>query len=238
MNTEQCVVEGEHFSRTVWFSAGPKETNHPLCVFLDGEHYLETVQALSIVEKAMVNGHLPQMSLPFVSHNGAAARHEDYTCNDSFASFVADDLVRWAKTRVPSITSGGNVICGISLSGLASAHIALTFPNVFSSSLCQSGSFWWNRQRFAELARTHSKISPRFWLSVGDKETEDDVRHPPTEMHQEISQIAGVESAADTLRGGSAEVRYHQYSGGHEFGPWIDELEEALQWVIGNAPAS
>lgn len=53
MNPEQLVVEGRDYTRAIWFAAGPKETAHPLCVFLDGEYYLERVGALAILEESI-----------------------------------------------------------------------------------------------------------------------------------------------------------------------------------------
>lgn len=232
MAIEQVDFEAGGYRRTVWFSAGPDRTNHPLCVFLDGDHYLESVGAEAILRESIAAGRIPQMSFAFVAHHSAAARHEDYTCNDRFAGFVARHLLAWAVGRVPSIASEGNIVCGLSLSGLASAHIALTFPQVFSRSLCQSGSFWWRQQRFATLAREHAPTSgSRYWLSVGDEETEEDVSHPPTAMVQGVSQITGVVSAVEGLRAGGAEVEYHLLRGGHAFGPWADELGDALRWL-------
>lgn len=79
MALEQVIVEGRDYARAVWFSAGPKQINHPLCLFLDGEHYLESVGAPSILEESIANGLIPPMSFAFVAHNGPQARHEDYT---------------------------------------------------------------------------------------------------------------------------------------------------------------
>jgi enterochelin esterase family protein len=209
---------------------GP-QTSHALCVFLDGEYYLEKVGALAIIERALASGTLPPMSFVFVPSNGAQSRHEDLVCNDRYARFVAEDLLTWARSRLGSIRAEGNLICGLSLSGLASAHAALMHPGVFSAALSQSGSFWWDDRRFARLAANHSGIGSRHWLSVGDEETQEDVSHPPTGMHQRVSQIAGVQSAASALRAGGAEVRHRVYRGGHAFDPWRDELGEALAWL-------
>lgn len=234
MHAEQVTIEGRDYTRTVWFSAGPKHKSHRLCVFLDGEYYLEKVGALAIVEKSLASGRIHSMSFVFVPSNGPQSRHEDFVCNDRYARFVAEDIVQWAKSQSDSVRGEGNLVCGLSLSGLASAYAALNHPKVFSSALSQSGSFWWSERRFASLARKHRGIESRYWLSVGDEEIQEDVSHPPTGMHQGVSQLAGVQSAVAALRAGGAEVRHHVYRGGHAFDPWRNELADALQWLVGS----
>lgn len=232
MSAQEFTVEGKNFTRKVWFVSGPKDIKHPLCVLLDGEFYMGEVDVLPLLEDLMSRGDIPHMSYAIVSNNGNQSRHDDYTCNDKFSSFIAEDLVSWARNQVSTVNDRGNVICGLSLSGLASAHIALTYPKVFSYSLCQSGSFWFKRNYFSSLVAEYAPVESRFWLSVGDKEVDEDVRHPPSNMHQEFSQIAGVQSALKALEESSATVNYHQYSGGHELGPWHDELGDALAWLL------
>lgn len=234
MNTEQITVEGRDYTRTVWFHAGPPGIDHALCVFLDGEYYLERVGAPAILESAIAGGRLRPMSFVFIPSNGPESRHEDFVCNEKYARFVAEDVLQWAGNQLGSISAEGNLICGLSLSGLASAHAALTYPRVFPSALSQSGSFWWSERRFASLASALPDIKSRHWLSVGDEEVAEDVSHPPTGMHQRVSQIIGVQSAVDALRAKGAEVRHHVFHGGHAFDPWRDELADALQWLVGN----
>jgi len=233
MDIEQFEIKGKDYTRAAWFLPGPSQ-KHRLCVVLDGEHYLKSMNMLSILQESMAAGRIPQMSVVFLSHNGAQSRHEDYICHERFARYVAEDVVSWARGQLSSIVNERHLVCGVSLSGLASAHIALTFPQVFSSALCQSGSFWWSRKHFAGLPGNYAPIESRFWLSVGDKEVDEDVHHPPTNMHQEFSQIVGVQSAADALKARGATVNYHLFHGGHEFGPWTAELGDALQWLVGS----
>jgi enterochelin esterase family protein len=232
MNTEKAVVKGNDFTRTIWFSPGPKDTAHPLCIFLDGEHYREGIDAPSTLKKLIADGLIPQMSVAFVSHNGTQSRHEDYTCNDRFARYVSEDIFRWAKNQVPTIRDSGNLICGVSLSGLASAHIALLSPHLFSMALCQSGSFWWERKQFANIARERPLIGSRFWLSVGNKETQESATHQPTGMRQEFSQVEGVQMAVEALKASGAEVKHHIFNGGHSYEPWKAELRDALRWLV------
>lgn len=129
-----------------------------------------------------------------------------------------------------------HLICGLSLSALAAAHVALLYPSRFPAALCQSGSFWFEPEAFARLVRERPPTRTRFWLSVGDEETEASVRHPPTGLFQGISQIAGVERARAALEDGGAAVRFHRFRGGHTFAPWRAELGEALPWLLGPEP--
>src|SRR3712207_2162258 len=99
---------------------------------------------MAVLEEAIANERIPPMSFVFVPSNGPQSRHEDFVCNDRYARFVAEDVVKWARNGLSSIRSEGNIVCGLSLSGLASAHAVMRYPHVFSSALSQSGSFWWN----------------------------------------------------------------------------------------------
>jgi hypothetical protein len=75
-------------------------------------------------------------------------------------------------------------------------------------------------------------VKTRFWLSVGDEETDAKVSHPPTGLFQSISQIAGVERARAVLEETGGEVNCHRYRGGHTFESWRAELSDALQWLL------
>lgn len=232
MIDELTITSSEReYTRPAWLVAGP-ETAHSLCVLLDGEHYRDGVQALPIVETLMQRGSIPPMTLLFVSHGGSAARHADYVGDPQFARFVAEDVVGQARARVPSLAAEGHLICGLSLSGFAAAHVALLYPDRFPAALCQSGSFWLEPEAFAQLTRQRPPVKTRFWLSVGDEETATNVSHPPTGLFQAITQIAGVERARDVLAGTGGDVRYHLFRGGHAFEPWRAELGDALQWLL------
>ena len=120
------------------------------------------------------------------------------------------------------------MICGLSLSGLQSALIALMYPEIFSYCLAQSGSFWWLQDNPVDLSSTRS----RYWLSVGDQETETEVRHPPRSLYQRVSQVEGVNAAVQEFRSLGGMVHKNTYSGGHAAQPWIEELPEALRWLL------
>jgi enterochelin esterase-like enzyme len=58
------------------------------------------------------------------------------------------------------------------------------------------------------------------------------VKHPPTGLWQEISQIAGVEKAVHVLKQSGGTVHYHRFTGGHSLQAWREELSEALPWLL------
>lgn len=215
----------------MWLVAGPPAA-HSLCVLLDGEYYRDSVQALPIIAGLIEREVIPPLTLVFVSHGGAAARHSDYVGDPAFARFIAEDVVSHVRARVPSLSAERHLVCGLSLSGLAAAHLALSYPARFPAALCQSGSFWYEPDAFARLARQRPPMRSRFWLSVGDEETATNVTHPPSGLVQDISQIAGVERARAVLEETGADVHYHHYRGGHAFAPWQAELGDALSWLL------
>jgi enterochelin esterase-like enzyme len=228
---ESLEITSTEYARSAWLVEGPA-TNHSLCILLDGEHYRDNVHALPIFGTLMQRGSIPPMTLVFVSNGGAAARQSDYVCDPQFARFIAEDVVSHARARVPSLSAERHLICGLSLSGLAAAHIALLYPTRFPAALCQSGSFWFEPDAFARLARQRAPVTTRFWLSVGDEETATNVTHPPMGLFQGISQIAGVERARAALEEHGGQVSCHRYRGGHTFEPWRAELGDALQWLL------
>ena len=173
------------------------------------------------------------MSCLFVSHLDSAARHHDYTCNDRYAEFVAVNLVQWLKERSGITAESGHLLAGVSLSGLQAAYTALSHPGIFSSVLCHSGSFWWEREWLTDNLSRFPSSTAKYWLSAGTKEDAKDIHHPPTGLHQEVDQISGVEHFAEALRKRGNEVHYHLYEDGHRIEPWKAELPDALRWLAG-----
>jgi enterochelin esterase family protein len=220
------------YTRNLWLIPGPRESVHPLCLFLDAEHYLRDMDCLSIIQQLMASGQIPAMTLAFVSHVSSEDRQRDYLWNERYSEFLAKEVVPWVRERA-NIQENGNLICGLSLSGLAAAHVTFQYPRLFNRALCQSGAFWWLAQQDLELPVNHT----RFWLSVGSQETATEVTHPPLDLYQEVSQIEGVEWAADRFQDQGALVQYQQYLGGHEIAPWRVELTPALTWLLAEEQA-
>ncbi|HEY3330098.1 MAG TPA: alpha/beta hydrolase-fold protein [Capsulimonadaceae bacterium] len=221
------------YTRDVWLIPSPVGEPTRLCVFLDAEFYLERMDAAATITSMIERGEISPVACVFVSHNGREARHYDYTCSSRYSEFVAGDIVAFAMSQFPTLASGGHVACGLSLSGLASAYLAVTQTRVFSSALCQSPSFWYADEVFAVYSALVRPDGASLWISVGDRETEAGIEHPPTGLWQNVSQLESVERAASILASHGNHVQYRVFEGGHEIEPWRDELPDALRWLLG-----
>jgi enterochelin esterase family protein len=219
------------YSRPVHLLRGPADEPQRLCLFLDGELYLQKMEVLPVLEALLDRKALPPVTFAFIDHLTLEARQQDYTGNDQYGRFIVEKVVPWLRQEVPGLQPGRHLIGGLSLSGLASAWLAVQYPGHFRYCLSQSGSFWWNDQRFTTMASQHPPITNRFWLSVGDQETE--VDEPP-----EVSQIEGVQNAQRVLKTLGATVHYHEYHGGHDLKYWREELGEALAWLLADRSES
>ncbi|MDF1816986.1 MAG: GNAT family N-acetyltransferase [Verrucomicrobiales bacterium] len=222
------------YNRIVRLQRAPSDKPHCLCLFLDGESYWRDMDVIPLLNELIEEAKLPPMTIALVGHVSGSARHEDYTCNESYAHFIGDAVMPWLKREVSGLNDYGHTICGLSLSGLMSVYLTLQYPQYFPGCISQSGSHWWKHEWFVAMARSQSPIDARFWLSVGDLETDVGVKHPPTGLLQKISQIEGVETATRVLEDIGGKVHFHKYHGGHSNECWRNELGHALLWIVNN----
>lgn len=233
MNLEEHTIASKNgsYSRKVWLHAAPTDDTHPVCIVLDAEYYLRDMEIAPITQQLMDENAIQEMTFVFISHVSAEDRHIDYQYNDEYRDFIVNDVVDWTKEKVPSIQNENHVICGLSLSGLMSVYIAAHHPALFPRCLAQSGSFWLKHEWFEEKLKSLGKLKTKFYMSVGDEETEENVTHQPNDLYQEISQVAGVKKAASVLEDLGAEVNFQIYKGGHAITPWKKEFPDAMKWL-------
>lgn len=237
MTEHRLEIPGS-YTRNLWLLKPQSPDVTQAAVFLDGEFYVNRMGTPAMLEEMQGRGELPAMPCLFLSHVDGAARHADLTCNADYAAFIAHEVMGWLRARFPTLAEGGHLIAGPSLGGLASAFITLTHPGVFARCLSQSGSFWWENERLATMlpelpgAQSQSRPPLRFWISVGDQETQAGISHPPTGLRQDVPQIDGCERFAQALSRQGHAVHHSVHPGAHELQPWADELPRALRWVL------
>lgn len=199
-------------------------------LFLDGELYADRVKSSEAIATAQASRSLPPLACVYLPNLSAADRHEVYTCNDRFASFVALEMPGWIERAAGRFEQ--LFLCGLSLSALQSIFTALQHPGIFAGVLAQSPSAWWQDERLASLLGSLPSSCGRFWLSVGTQEVQENASHPPTPLIQQTSQLASVRRLAKRMADAGHDLHLHEYDGGHDPLCWGAELPRALEWLL------
>jgi enterochelin esterase family protein len=205
-----------------------------LCLFLDGEFYLERLETCTHLDRMQASGEIPPVDAVFVSHVDGAARHRDFTCNGEYTKFLVEELLPWIG-EVHHIPTTDILLAGLSLSGLSAAYAAIEHPQVFSRVLCQSPSAWWNDEWLAARVDALPALPARFWISVGTEEVDEDVHHEPTALHQKSSQLDSCRRLAAAVDEKASATRFATFTGGHDMACWNQELPEAIAWLSGSS---
>ncbi len=218
--------------RKVWLQHAQTPDPSDCVIFLDAEIYIENVKAFDILRDLQTSGRLASATCIYLSHLDAAARHFDFTCNETYSRFLATELLRAIEQNVGCHKR--YFLCGLSLSGLAAIFTALRHPKVFSGVLSQSPSAWWNGEW---LSNSLAGIEPgpaRLWISVGDGETEEDITHAPSGLYQKASQLHSVRRLARELETYRCfkRIQLAEFHGGHDTACWAAELPDALEWLM------
>ncbi|HVJ44988.1 MAG TPA: alpha/beta hydrolase-fold protein [Luteolibacter sp.] len=207
-----------------------------LAVFLDAEYYIDQMETPALIETLVDSGDIPPVACLFISNEDAEARHHDYTCSDPFADYLAKEVMPWFMKQAGVTRRGGHLIAGLSLSGLQSAYTSLCFPDIFSATLSQSGSFWWENEWFARHLRELLPNPGKYWLSVGTKEQGAGLVHPPTDLEQNVDQDVAVHRFAKALANHGSQIHENVFEGGHATAHWKAELNDALKWLLDDQP--
>lgn len=199
-------------------------------LFLDGELFIDRVKAPEVIAAAQASGSLSALSCVYLPNLSAADRHEVYTCNERFASFVALEMPRWIERELERFDR--LFLCGLSLSALQSIFTALKHPGIFAGVLAQSPSAWWQDEWLAASLNAQPIMPSRFWISVGVQEVQENAAHPPTPLIQKTSQLASVRRLAKRMTVASHDMHLNEYDGGHDPVCWGAELPQALEWLL------
>ena len=211
-------------------------TPYPLLLAFDGFVYLDSagIGLPRMLDSLIAAQRIPPLVAVLVDDSTGAARIGDLVNNETFAGFLADEVVPrvrsgWNVTQDPRRT----IITGSSGGGLASAFVALRRPELFGNVVSQSGAFRrgpegknepseWLTARVADWP----KRDVRFVLDVGELETRAPGDSGPTF-------ISYVRRFKDALTKRGYVVRYVEVPGGsHSTDTWRARLPGDLVEII------
>jgi enterochelin esterase family protein len=220
--------------RSIWIRE-PAVPSRPygLTIFLDGELYRDRVGAIATIDDLEARAALANSLFVSVSMHSEEARWIECPCHQPFADFINGELVPWLEAKYPAVKkSAERVLIGLSYTGLAAAFVAMKAPGAFTHVVAQSGSFWWNDCWLVEQFRgLETRLPTAFYLDVGLKETDENVRHKE-DVLQVVSQIDAIRRLRDVMLDQGYAVKYVEFDGGHEFVAWQKTLPVALRWAL------
>lgn len=226
----ETTIESEYLQkpRRIWIDDPPGgQSPEALLILLDGEYYVERVGAPEIIAELIAAGEIPLLRVVYVSHiddTNGKERWTDTFCNESFADCVVKEIMPHVS---PDRTFDQKFVGGLSLTGLAAAHVAFRHPDQVDGVLSQSPSVWWNDNWLIHQFSQQPVKSVRFRIVAGTEETAENVTHPPR-LFQQTSNLESAQMLRDVLIEQEADVSYEEYEGGHSFECWKQDLPKSL----------
>jgi enterochelin esterase family protein len=208
--------------RTVYLYQPPVAEPCPLLVVLDGQDYLRRARLPVIVDNLITQQRIRPVALALVN-SSAAARFVEYACNDATVSFLTQVVVPYAREhlRLADVGQGKDAygIMGASMGGLMALYAAVRAPGVFGCALSQSGAFSVPNHDFVvfDLVQHADPKRLHIWMDAGKFEWLLDCNR---RMHQLLNEKG-------------YDVTYREYSGGHNYPAWRDDLPCGLEALYG-----
>ena len=152
--------------------------------------------------------------------NRNKARGLEYACNDATLGFLVTSLLPFAQEKLNLIDvrahPGAYGVMGASMGGLISLYAAMRLPEIFGYVLSQSGAFD-EYSVINDLIRFSDPLPLKIWMDVGvfDFLYDENIR-----MH-------------DLLQSKGYDVTFTEYTGGHNYPSWRNDLWRGLEALFG-----
>jgi enterochelin esterase family protein len=232
---------GHTHALSVYVPAGydqAREQRFPLLIFFDGDSYLHDEDTKTLLDALIAQRAIAPLVALFVINDEPSQRATELPCNATFAAFVADELLPFARAHYRVSQDAEQIgLAGLSFGGLASSFIALHYPDRFGKVLSQSGSYWWTFEQgspqydgvdsAAWLRRRYSERpvgKTQFYMSAGLFEGSPDGSGVLEENR----------AMRDALRALGYSVAYQEFAGGHDHLAWRASLPDGLIALYGS----
>lgn len=217
VETQQMVAGRK---RRVFLYQPQVEQPCPLVVVWDGNDYLRRARLAVILDNLIAQRRVQPVALAMVAHGGPL-RGIEYACSESTLWFLDQVILPLAHEHLNLVDIGKSPgsfgVVGASLGGLMALFTALRRPDVFGKVLSQSGAFGFHNYEniVFDLVRYLPVTPMSIWMDVGTF----DLPPLPTPNQR----------MAALLNSRGYRVVYREYSGGHNYTSWQDEVWRGLE---------
>jgi enterochelin esterase-like enzyme len=221
--TKHSVSGGDYIAgakRTVYLYRPPVEFPVPLLFVYDGSDYLHRARLNFIVDNLIAGKRIRPFAMAMVN-NGGAARTVEYSCSESTLGLLMECVLPLAKEHLDlePVKDGGYGIMGASLGGSMALFTALRLPRVFRKVLTQSGAFIAPDYQFVvvDLVRWVPPPALDIWMDAGRLEW----------------LLEGNRQMYALLEEKRYQVKYREFSGGHNYTAWRNDVWHGLESLYG-----
>jgi enterochelin esterase-like enzyme len=185
----------------------------PLLVLFDGFLQVEAAAIPSVLDNLVAAGEIPPV-VALMPESGPQ-RFQDLVYSDDYCSFVADELVAWARDEWGAgADAATSVVGGGSAGGLCALYTALRHPDVFGNVISQVGAVGlardgekdWLLRRYAESPR----LPLRIWLEAGLLDNDELPALGVPAIRDSNRRLR------DVLVDRGYDVTYSEFAGGHD----------------------
>jgi len=222
--TRHEIPAGDFFAtktRTVYLYRPPVQEAVPLLVVYDGADYLKRGKLNIIADNLIARGRVRPFAMALVP-NGRQARTLEYACSDVTLGFLMEKVLPLAREHLnlSPFDGGAYGVLGASLGGLMALYTGIRLPGVFGKVLSQSGAFRIAEHEFVltELVCHLPRPALQVWMDVGRFEW---LLACNQEMHA-------------LLESKDYAVTYREFSGGHNYTSWRDDVARGLEMLFKN----
>jgi enterochelin esterase-like enzyme len=211
-------------NRQVFLYQPPVSEPVPLLFVLDGKDYYRRAKITTIVDNLIAQKRISPIAMVMVD-NGGANRFIEYFCSEATLAYqiwAITDLVKEQLNLLDIAKNPGAYgILGASMGGLMSLYTGMRMPEVFGKVIAQSGAFEFTfngrKSVIFDLVQDKPRQPLNIFMDVGKYEW-------LLEPNREMKQLLDEKGYSPT---------YREYSAGHNYTAWRDELISGLETVFG-----
>ena len=211
--------------RDVYLYKPPVGGAVPLLIVYDGHDYLHRARLATIVDNLIADKRIRPIAIAFLQ-NGRSRRTVEYFCSDATIHWLEHEVLPLARQHLrllnPDDHPGTYGVLGASAGGLMSFYTGLRLPEIFGKVLCQSAVFSIDGRDFTavDLVRYGQGRDLQIWMDVGTLE----------ELLEDNRRMIAL------LDKRQYNVTYREFSGGHNYTAWRDDIWRGLEVMFPYSP--
>ena len=214
----------EDYERTIYLYRPPIKGPVPLLIVYDGQDYLQRGKLATMVDNLIADKRIQPIAMAFLPSAGSW-RSVEYACSDATLHWVEQSVLPVAREQLNLLDirkhAGAYGVLGASFGAVMSLYTGLRMPDIFGNVLSQSGVSTLNGRDFVtvDLVRHEHARNIQIWMDCGKLEF-------LLEDNRRMSAL---------LRENGYQVTYREFSGGHNYTAWRNDIWRGLEEMFPHA---